>query len=147
MVSKTSVFFFLFLSFISRLCFSQSDTIRNGNVLFLYEYAVSKNESGFQDSILSVSLLTNSKPMLIKKFFIHSSVSDCNNTYTDKGAVYFSGDSLIFETRFYQKTGLDPINQAEREIFIIDRVRTRVSGTYLMTLPHGSHSWIVRSNQ
>jgi hypothetical protein len=136
---KHSLFLsFLILSFASR---AQTDTLKYYKHIFSITKVAELNDYGSFDTIATVRKKHGKDFYIYKKFALHRVEKDCNNTFTDKGKYYLSGDSLIFETTHLQLTGLDPIIRASKEIQILDSLNAKFSVIYDSVLPADSDIW------
>lgn len=114
---------FIFLLFIVWCCtgFAQTDTIRIRDVQFLVKISDTLSEYNRHDTILKFYRVENGKLKYLLRHTAYSYGEDCNNEFTDKGMYKVSGDSLIFTTEYFQKTGLDPLPSWRKQIYLVDK--------------------------
>lgn len=112
------IFSFLLL-LISCSTYSQSKTLNVNNQKFRIETRIEDNEWNTQDTIKKLYRLKDGKKVL--HFYTYKdNGGDCNNLFWLKETMAIQGDSLIFTTHYFQKTGIDPIPEWRKQIYIVE---------------------------
>ena len=79
------------------------------------------NEWETKDTINTLIRIENGKLQPILKYYIYKDEGgDCNNLFWDKETMVLDGDSLIFTTHYFQKTGIDPIPEWRKQIYQVN---------------------------
>jgi hypothetical protein len=95
----------------------QNDTVIINGIKFLTVTKSVLNEYDGKDTVMEIYRIQNRVSKYLLKHYLYRYGADCNNEFTDKGAYAIQHDSLIFITKYFQKTGLDPIPKKRKQIY------------------------------
>lgn len=111
----------LFFTCFSAVAMARTDTLHINGSTFITVIKVSqKTEYGKRDTLLDLYRLENGKPKYLLQHTLYSYGADCNNEVTTKGTYKIQHDSIIFTSIIQQKTGLDPLPDAQQQIYTVD---------------------------
>ncbi len=123
---------FLFIFFIfNAVTSAQTDTIRINGIKFITVKQTAKNIDfdDKKDTVLKFYRMENGKAKYLLSHYLYAYSADFNNEFTDIGSYQIQNDSLIFITKYRQKTGLDPIPVMRRQIYKAD-VKGKLTKVY-----------------
>jgi len=114
------IYYTLLLIFISGPAFGQIEKISVKNHKFIIKTKIIKNEWETFDTIKIVYSMNKKTMALLKYFAYKDEGGDCNNLFWNKGSIETKNDSLILNTYYFQKIGIDPIPEWRKLIYKID---------------------------
>ena len=114
MLNATVLFFLLLLS-------QTPDPVEQFTINgfdFVVEKTVVDNEWNTQDTLKKLYLKEDSSKVYLLKFYTYKdNGADCNNVFWQKESYEIRENQIIFNTRYYQKTGIDPIPEKRKQIY------------------------------
>ncbi len=120
---------------------AQTDTLHvNGNT-FVTKIKPVWSEYNRMDTVLQLYRIENGKTKYLLSHFMYQWSADCNNVFIDHGTMQVKNDSLIFETEYKQKTGMDPIPERRRQIYRV-MPDGKVKLVFDRELQRGEEAWI-----
>ncbi|MCW3083347.1 MAG: hypothetical protein JWP12_713 [Bacteroidetes bacterium] len=128
---KKLISFFFIIFIFNTVVSAQTDTIRINGIKFITVKQTVKNIDfdDKKDTVLKFYRMENGKAKYLLSHYLHAYSADCNNEFTDIGSYKIQNDSLIFITKYLQKTGLDPIPVMRKQIYKAD-AKGRLSNIY-----------------
>lgn len=78
------------------------------------------NEYMRKDTLINLYRIENGHSTYLLRHYIYKYSADCNNEFITHGIYKIQNDSLIFLTAYDQKTGIDPIPVARKQIFRVE---------------------------
>ena len=136
---KSIILLFVLLNTYGAL--SQTDSfVLNGFSISISNF-IEKNEWGTVDTLKRLFLMKDGmKEELLSYYVYQNKGMDCNNVFWMKETFLIKKDSIIINTNFYQKTGLDPIPEKRKQVYLLDS-DGKLSLIYDKYLYKGSHNW------
>lgn len=114
---KKIVYILIFVIF-PIIAYSQENSFSINKHSFKITTSIEDNEWNTQDTIKKLYRLKDGKKVL--HFYTYKdNGGDCNNLFWLKETMTIQGDSLIFTTHYFQKTGIDPIPEWRKQIYIV----------------------------
>jgi len=133
----------LFVLIKSTSIFGQTDTIKVNNTLFLIQSKVIPNEWGTSDSINLLYRLNDKKKYVLSYYTYKDQGGDCNNLFWNTETMTIQENSLTFNTHYFQKTGLDPIPEFRKQIYIVDSLG-KLTLTYNKYKYYEQTKWVTK---
>jgi hypothetical protein len=100
--------------------FGQEDTIRVNGFDFQIQTSVVSNDWETKDTLNKLFRMEKGQKTYLLKFYsFKDNGGDCNNLFWLKESFEIKADSIIFTTDYFQKTGIDPIFEERRQIYIV----------------------------
>lgn len=113
-------FFILIITLFINFLNAQIDTIIVNNYEFEVRTDVLENEWGTKDTIQNLYRLESENEKRILMFYkFKDEGGDCNNQFWNRESMEIVGDSILFTTHYFQKTGIDPIPEWRKQIYIV----------------------------
>lgn len=101
---------------------AQSKKLTVLNTNFEIETQYIQNEWQTTDTVNVIYELVNgNRTYMLNYYTFKDNGGDCNNLFWDKSKLEVQNDSLVFSTQYFQKTGLDPIPEFRKQIFIVTK--------------------------
>jgi len=97
---------------------AQTDTLHiNGTTFIAKTQATPLTEFEKHDTLIKLYRVENGNLKYLLQHTRYSYEADCNNEFVTKGWYLVQNDSIVFKTTIKQKTGLDPIADAEEQVY------------------------------
>ncbi|MGV6862502.1 MAG: hypothetical protein ACWA41_12075 [Putridiphycobacter sp.] len=117
---KTAFFTLAFLFGLPHLQ-AQTNGFNLGGIPYKIETEVVQNEWNTQDTLQKIYRMGGSaKVYQITYYKYKDEGGDCNNLFWQTSTIQVKADSLIILTHFHQKTGIDPIPEWQKQIFVMN---------------------------
>lgn len=116
------IVFFAGLFFLPGLLFSQEQEFVVNNTLFVITADSVKNEWESYDKIKKLYRKEKRKMVYLLSFYSYKDEGgDCNNLFWNEETLTIQNDSLVFLTHYLQKTGIDPIPEWRKQVYVVNR--------------------------
>ncbi len=113
--------FSILLVVVSNVLFGQTRTFWVKGHHFLISTEPIKNEWDTQDMVSLLYRVEDGQEKYLLKYFNYKDEGgDCNNLFWNTEVLTIKNDSLIFETTYHQKTGIDPIPEKRKQIYKVN---------------------------
>lgn len=99
------------------LTWGHTDTIVINASTFIALTSIVKNEYKYNDTVIKIYRIENGEAKYLLKHYKYKYSADCNNEFTTTGTYKVQNDSLLFLTKYHQKTGIDPIPVTRKQIY------------------------------
>ncbi len=108
--------------FLPCLLIGQNKQFVINNVQFVVKPIKKKNEWNTYDKVNKLYRIENKKLNYLLSYYEYKDEGgDCNNLFWNKETLEVKNDSLIFLTHYLQKTGIDPIPEWRKQIYIVNK--------------------------
>lgn len=103
------------------LSFAQEEPILINNHEFNVVTEIVDNEWETKDTVNILFRNENGQPQQVLKYYSYKDRGgDCNNVFWNTESMEVQGDSVIFTTHFFQKTGIDPIPEWRKQVYLVN---------------------------
>lgn len=111
----------LFLSlFVTTGITAQTKNFKINDQHFVIVPGQEKNEWNTKDQVRDVYRVEGKQRIKLLRYYIYKDEGgDCNNLFWNKERLTIQHDSLVLLTHYFQKTGLDPIPEWRKQIFVV----------------------------
>ena len=131
----------VFIFFITLRIYSQTDSLMVNNSQFIAVTTIVKNEYVHPDTLIKFYRIENGEVKYLLRHYKYKYSADCNNEFTTTGKYKVQNDSLLFLTEYHQKTGIDPIPVARKQIYKVD-VNGKLISIYDKQQERSSDIWV-----
>lgn len=123
------------------MIYCQTDTLIINGSKFITVKEIVKNEYIHSDSLIKFYRIENGETTYLLKHYKYKYSADCNNEFTTTGTYKVQNDSLIFLTEYHQKTGIDPIPVARKQIYKVE-LNGKLTSIYDKQQERSSDIWV-----
>lgn len=109
---------------------------------FFVKTEVRKNEWDTKDTVNLLYRVESDEEKYLLKFYSYKDEGgDCNNLFWNTEVLTIKDDSLIFETTYHQKTGIDPIPEKRKQVYKVSEngILTLIFDKYKF---EGKENWV-----
>ena len=100
---------------------AQNERFTVNNFEFEIESDVVANEWESMDTIQKLYRVEDSDRHYVLEYYPYKDEGgDCNNLFWYKEAMEVDGDSIVFTIHYFQKTGIDPIPEWRKQIYVVN---------------------------
>jgi hypothetical protein len=106
----------------ANLSFAQDTTFKLGDFDFRTRTKTKSNEWDTKDSISTLYRIEDGKKICLLKYYpFEDRGGDCNNLFWLKERMTVNENLITFNTTYFQKTNIDPIPTARRQIYSVNK--------------------------